>query len=1185
MAKKKRRVPDVLWRLFHNHARTLFETIKSLIPPLQTSAADCRCNGRGCLSCGGANSTAFILTPTDPPEYRKLLNHCFVVLDENAPALSVFQPQHRRSQFEIVRTTIEMMMSEHPTSSNLILHDYYKTSCPSSISALDLLTSEAWCLLLKRVGDVLMVYILRNFSIFLPLPQNKLHQVAGFPISDLCLTSSKRTALGSAGSGKRKTTDEMWSMSMKHLCSRLRITKEESPKETLTSGGDSCISKGSHSLAAGQVSSNHCLSSNRKRKRPNSWQRRRKRQLLATHEAHSLNPCRNSTEIEEPPSTLPHKIHTVGWCSCCLVFCNPLKDIDEVIISRNAMLYKLENCSTVFPRKHILNSLKHNSSGANNLFNEIFGSCGVTINGQISPCVHTTKCCCTRATCLYHSLIRMLEVLIRKSQCCRHLRLLEKHCPIPSLDEVLERVSFEDYQGNQSTVNPGAKDPKHSDELMGDSFSSETRERSEAQHSKIRPSVCYSLKKQVVSFIWAVCRNIVPPDLLGIPSNWRILTKNISRLIQMRRYEKFSFNQCLHKVKISRFPLLSGMFKDCGGIGALDVVKHKVLHCWIFWFFSYLVVPLVQANFYVTETEHENQEVLYYRKSIWNQVKAEGRASLNDQQFLELDVPSVSKILRNRAFGFSRARFRPKKNGLRILENLKAPSRIRVKLASQFSDLKKAYPMGKVKYEYFRSVNCALRDLHAVLKGVQVKEPVKLGSSVFNYNDVYNKLVPFLMNIKNGSATIPDAYIIVSDVAKAFDTINQDKLLTVMESIVSDEEYALEKSFQVVCTKRSLWVNQNLTLAHDNIIPSNAFRPLHHVFVKQERGRNVKKGELTFYLNEHIKRNVLLMDTKFYLQCLGIPQGSVISSLLCSFYYGYLENNLIFPFLEKVCKSGNGCEDELVEHMPKYLLLRLIDDFLFISTSRLQASSFFCRLRRGFHEFNCYMNEEKFGLNFDMNHLLGLRSNRLYAGDDGISFLRWSGLFVNCCTLEIQADYTRYLSTHLSSTQTVIWKGRPVRELKSKLCRYLRPKCHPIFFDSNINSAAVVRLNIYQAFLLCAMKFHCYISDLARIARLSTKSYFDVLETSLRHMKKRIKHIKKFTSEIPPIIEVEMGEIEWLGLIAYIRVLMRKQSRYRELLPLLKSKLMAVRYPESLSPALKYATDDIHSSTLWKIRY
>ncbi|KAL0464421.1 UNVERIFIED_CONTAM: Telomerase reverse transcriptase, partial [Sesamum latifolium] len=67
---------------------------------------------------------------------------------------------------------------------------------------------------------------------------------------------------------------------------------------------------------------------------------------------------------------------------------------------------------------------------------------------------------------------------------------------------------------------------------------------------------------------------------------------------------------------------------------------------------------------------------------------------------------------------------------------------------------------------------------------------------------------------------------------------------------------------------------------------------------------------------------------------------------------------------------------------------------------------FFSRLERGVRDYNCWMNDEKFGLNFDMNNGQGCRSNRLHVGKDGSSFLRWSGLLVNCSTLEIQADYT-----------------------------------------------------------------------------------------------------------------------------------------------------------------------------------
>jgi telomerase reverse transcriptase len=45
-----------------------------------------------------------------------------------------------------------------------------------------------------QVGDDVMVYLLKYTSIFLPLPHKEHHQVAGPPISNLCLKLLKQTS-------------------------------------------------------------------------------------------------------------------------------------------------------------------------------------------------------------------------------------------------------------------------------------------------------------------------------------------------------------------------------------------------------------------------------------------------------------------------------------------------------------------------------------------------------------------------------------------------------------------------------------------------------------------------------------------------------------------------------------------------------------------------------------------------------------------------------------------------------------------------------------------------------------------------------------------------------------------------------------------------------------------------------
>ena len=59
--------------------------------------------------------------------------------------------------------------------------------------------------------------------------------------------------------------------------------------------------------------------------------------------------------------------------------------------------------------------------------------------------------------------------------------------------------------------------------------------------------------------------------------------------------------------------------------------------------------------------------------------------------------------------------------------------------------------------------------------------------------------------------------------------------------------------------------------------------------------------------------------------------------------------------------------------------------------------------------------------------------------------------------------------------------GQVGSTLRRRLYSFLRPKCHGVLLDTRINSVATVRLNVYQAFLLAAIKFHCYTRALPQV--------------------------------------------------------------------------------------------------------
>ncbi|XP_022636927.1 telomerase reverse transcriptase isoform X5 [Vigna radiata var. radiata] len=1126
MARKsnKRSVPGVLWRMFRHRARTLSDTVTSLLPPPPKL---CRCDGRCCLGCT-LDAKSFLLRPDDPSDYHRLLTQCFVVVSENAPSLPFFVPPSGLSQDQVVKRTIEQMLHRRePAVSNVLCSGYDRIKCSSR--TVELLSSASWSLLLSRVGDNFMIYLLRNTSIFLPAPLGNHHQVGGPPISRLCfdmLKGSPRFGYQTSCEQKRKRTDaddlpvekrkchisgiingplgfssnlgmtDKSSMQLirHHRSRNYDVSVSEVPKLIRT---ETVIRK---SESEGNQGSNCITPRLGKRSRPFSWQRRRCKMLKQlTLEENSLN-------IQPNTSSLSYhaELQMSLQCACCLILQSLPAVPKRTNIQRQSIFYSLEPSRSVLPKKNILYSLKPNLACSEHLIGNIFGFSDVNASAQPMSCLHNNDSGLINSECLYHSLVKCFKQVIRRTQCCQHTKLLNKHCVFPLLNKNTIRRSSSGVKDNTSRKNLHEKcvDTLEAISSLSDGFKS------------------YCSKSQVVSFVWAVSRTLLPSELLGTPPAWRILRKNISKFIHLRRFETFRLKLCMHRLKISWFPFLSNKyffheeFKNRND--AMHVVKRKLLEKWIFWYFSCLVVPLLQANFYVTESGKGRHDIYYYAKPVWEKLISNTIVCFKEQRYSCLDDAVVHNILRNRKFGFSKLRLQPKEDGVRMVANLKCSSTMPLSKSTigvQNWRTKGKLNHQKIMYKRYLSVNSVLHDAHSILKGILFGKTDNLGSSVFDYDDVYRKLCPFLVGQKKKTGTMPILFIITSDVVQAFDSIDQNQLLNIVENVLIKDEYFLKQYHQVMCTKKSLWVQKQFMMSdetsnngHIRFTPFKSFQSRHCVFVNQ---------------------------------------GGVLSSLLCSVYYGHLEKR--------------------------------------------QADSFFSRLQRGFRGYNCYMNEKKFGANFDVEQISGSSLNRVYVGEDGASsFLRWSGLLINCSTMEIQADYTKYLANHLSSTLTVRWQGKPGINLKEKLCLFLRPKCHPIFFDSNINSAAVVRLNVFQVFLLCAMKFHCYIRDLSFICKFHKRYCSNIIEGSLRYMhlliKKRM-HSMTLNSDVQPILVLEKEEVEWLGLHAYIQVLKRKESRHKDLLAILRSRLLSHRMSGRVSPELKYAIDTKNSSLLWEIKY
>lgn len=347
--------------------------------------------------------------------------------------------------------------------------------------------------------------------------------------------------------------------------------------------------------------------------------------------------------------------------------------------------------------------------------------------------------------------------------------------------------------------------------------------------------------------------------------------------------------------------------------------------------------------------------------------------------------------------GHSQIRLLPKRDSLRPITNLRR-KQINPKMPKILGP----------------SINSVLAPIHTVLKlervsstkgqriarqltCMQAIQPSRLGSAMFSVGDIYWRLKMFRESF---SSALPRLYFAKVDVQAAFDTIPQAAVVKLMNTITSQSSYDIVKHAEVRPGERSLSDSDMMTTKpirrwHANALPENDTRPFfarvedslaakakNTVFIDTASRRSWDTEGLLQLMKEHIEQNLVKFGKKLYRQKQGIPQGSVLSSFLCNYFYADLEARKL-GFLQ----SSDCC------------LLRLIDDFLLITTDRTKAAQFVELMQGGVPEYGVLVSEKKTLVNFD----LVLQGERITKLDTGAWF-PYCGTVINCHDLNIGKD-------------------------------------------------------------------------------------------------------------------------------------------------------------------------------------
>ncbi|XP_061163693.1 telomerase reverse transcriptase-like [Saccostrea echinata] len=682
------------------------------------------------------------------------------------------------------------------------------------------------------------------------------------------------------------------------------------------------------------------------------------------------------------------------------------------------------------------------------------------------------------------SLEELLGRMHDNHKSCRYLAFLHTCCPVSSAKKRVQKTG----RRNRST-------PTHV--LLQD----------------------YAPPQKVYIFLRKVFITVIPEKLLGCKQNRNCFLKSVKKLIYLGRYEKICLGEIMKGIKTKSVSWLPKDSQHC--------LKLNLLSTLVYWLMNTFIITLIKAFFYVTETAVYRNQRFFYRKKVWSKLHNNGIQDLKRRGILSSIKKSevIAALQRGDCLGEATIRFLPKLRSLRPIANLgRQPPTI----------AKSTLPINK-----------QLMNVLTVLSYLTSCDPSSLGSAAFGTDDIFSAWKHYVMDWKRNPKR-KSLYFVKMDISSCFDGISQEKLLCILDNMLSkapDEDVIIRKFVShYVSDGKVVCKFKKIASSFGEYIPdfekfvkkfAEDSKLSNMVFVNQMINQQMHLEETFEKLKCHILNNIIKIGRQYFKQTTGISQGSVLSTLLCNLYYGHMERTFLPPQKEE-------------------LLMRMVDDSLFVTPSRERAEMFLCKMIQGNTEYNFSINTDKVLVNFVYEH----ESCGIMKRNVG-EWFPWCGLLLNTATLEVGNDLTRYEGIRMRYTLTVDVSSSPGLTMKRKLLMSLRPKCHAIFLDTELNSLEVCLSNSYRLLLLTAFKFHCYASCLPEKQRVTDNpGFFHAMINDIGSYicsQAALQCKRKFRDSF--IFDVPKRVMEWLCWYAFLMKMKCHSSSYKELIQMINKSL------------------------------
>lgn len=708
---------------------------------------------------------------------------------------------------------------------------------------------------------------------------------------------------------------------------------------------------------------------------------------------------------------------------------------------------------------------------------------------------------------------RLIARLRRLHQRCSYPQLMYHYCPLPFFPPRTSQ-STQIQQHNSHTTTQ-----VYQTQIVNSSTAIQTTPvntlQSDAADSSLLP---YATSPDRVS---AFCRSallkLVPGPLLGVGregrENWRGILCHVDRFVQMRKFESLNLHEVVQGLKVKSIEWLKPeVVNNAQKSSITDTRKREeLLQEFVYYLFDSLLIPLLSSNFYITESGVHRNRLLYFRHDVWERLCQPTLESWRIGALVRLPKAEPRSQRQFPELGFSTVRFLPKGTGTRPITNLR----------------RRAIEIREGRRILGPSTNERLAPVFSIFNFERQGDDGVFRSDSFSLQTLGERLSDF----KARSPNLPQEaiYFVKVDIQSAFDSIPQEKLLQIVDHIFKHDRYygthhaegryqkiargptKTHAAFRFTRSARGAGTGENgigpPVCAVDN--------KRHIVFSDVSRYKAIPSEYAKSLLQQHVQHNVIKLGRDLYRKTEGIAQGSILSNLLCTFFYNEFEIRTL------------GFLDDR-----RSVLLRIMDDFLLITLDRADALRFMLAMKAGDADYGIHVHPEKSLVNFDMV-IDGVQVPKL----TGSHKFPFCGLFIDTATLEISKNRVRRDNT-ISNSLTVDLHGQVGVKFQRRVLSSLRIQLQRVLLNHGLNDRTRIVHTIVESVQETAMKMHQYYSNMPAAKRPSAGLLIEVIR-QLMHLTTRMVFDSRHGRDT-----LTQSQIHCLVAVGLMRVLRMKSSHY-----------------------------------------